>query len=47
MKVLFFQNLVRYLEVVVPTLRPILPWLALLDERIGERVYEIAPEVIF
>ena len=43
---LFFQNQYN-LEVVVPTLRPILPWLALLDERIGKRVYEIAPEIFF
>ena len=43
---LFFQN--QYgLEVVVPTLRPILPWLVLFDGRIGERVYETAPEIFF
>ncbi|MDE0514470.1 MAG: hypothetical protein OXI88_22150 [Gammaproteobacteria bacterium] len=33
---LFFRN--RYgLDVVVPTLRPILPWLAILDEKIKDR----------
>ena len=43
---LFFQN--QYgLEVVVPTLRPILPWLVLFDEKIGKRVYETAPEIFF
>ena len=43
---LFFRN--QYgIEVVVPTLRPILPWLALLDEKIGKRVYETAPEIFF
>ena len=34
-------------DVVVPTLRPILPWLVLLDEKIGKRVYETAPEIFF
>lgn len=43
---LFFQN--QYgLEVAVPTLRPILPWLVLFDEKIRIRVYEIAPEIFF
>ena len=41
---LFFRN--QYgIDVVVPTLRPILPWLALLDEKVGERVYKTAPEI--
>lgn len=35
------------LEVIVPTMRPILPWLAIFDERIRERVRRIASEVIF
>lgn len=35
------------IEVVVPTMRPILPWLALLDQRILERVMRLAPEVLF
>lgn len=35
------------LEVIVPTMRSILPWLAILDDRIRERIRRIAPEVIF
>ncbi|TBF24863.1 MULTISPECIES: hypothetical protein [Rhizobium] len=31
--------------IVTPTLRPILPWLALLDDKIRERIKEIAPEI--
>jgi len=43
---LFFRN--QYgLDVVVPTLRPILPWLAILDEKVRERVRRVAPEIIF
>ncbi len=43
---LFFRN--QYgLDIVVPSLRPILPWLAILDDKIGERVRKIAPEIIF
>ena len=43
---LFFRN--QYgLDIIVPTLRPILPWLAILDEKIRERVRKIAPEIIF
>ena len=43
---LFFCN--QYgIEVVVPTLRPILPWLVLFDEKIRSRVYEKAPEIFF
>jgi len=43
---LFFRN--QYgLEIVVPTLRPILPWLAILDEKIRERVRKVAPEIVF
>lgn len=43
---LFFRN--QYgLEIVVPTLRPILPWLAILDEKIRERIRKVAPEIIF
>jgi hypothetical protein len=34
-------------EVVVPTMRPVLPWLAILDERIRERILRVAPEVLF
>jgi len=34
-------------EVIVPTMRPVLPWLAILDERIRGRVLRIAPEVLF
>ena len=43
---LFFRN--QYdTEVVVPTLRPILPWLAHFDEQIRVRAYKIAPEIFF
>jgi len=43
---LFFRR--QYgIEVVVPTMRPILPWLVLLDQRILERVTRLAPEVLF
>jgi hypothetical protein len=43
---LFFRN--QYgLDIVVPTLRSILPWLAILDEKIRERVRKVAPEIIF
>lgn len=43
---LFFRR--QYgIEVVVPTMRPILPWLALLDQRILERIMRLAPEVLF
>lgn len=34
-------------DVIVPTMRPILPWLAIFDEKIRGRVRKIAPEVIF
>jgi hypothetical protein len=43
---LFFKN--QYgLDVIVPTLRPILPWLAILDDKIREKLRKVAPEVIF
>lgn len=43
---LFFRT--QYgLEVIDPTMRPILPWLALLDERVCARVARVAPEVFF
>jgi len=43
---LFFRT--QYgIEVIVPTMRPILPWLAILDERILARVVRLAPEVLF
>lgn len=35
------------IEVIVPSLRPVLTWLAILDEKILEKVCRIAPEVIF
>ncbi|MBB5665029.1 hypothetical protein GGE68_003226 [Rhizobium leguminosarum] len=42
---LFFK--VQYdIEVIVPTMRPILPWLALLDEQILDRVCRLSPEVV-
>lgn len=43
---LFFRR--QYgIEVVIPTMRPILPWLVILDQRILERVTRLAPEVLF
>lgn len=43
---LFFRE--QYgLEVVVPTTRPILPWLCLLDARILARTMRLAPEILF
>lgn len=43
---LFFRT--QYgLQVINPSLRPILPWLAILDDRICSRLEEIAPEVFF
>lgn len=43
---LFFRN--QYgLDIVVPTLRPILPWLVILDNKTMERVLRVAPEIIF
>lgn len=43
---LFFRK--QYgMDIVVPSLRPILPWLVILDEKIRERVLKIAPEIIF
>lgn len=42
---LFFKS--QYgIDVVVPTLRPVLPWLALLDDKIRQRVMRVAPEVL-
>lgn len=41
---LFFRT--QYgLEVINPSMRPVLPWLALLDDRICTRLEEVAPEV--
>jgi hypothetical protein len=34
-------------EVVVPTMRGVLPWLALFDDRILERIRRVAPDVMF
>ena len=43
---LLFKN--QYgIDVVVPTMRTVLPWLTIFDDRIRERVRRIAPEVIF
>ncbi|MFK0689893.1 hypothetical protein ACFX5Q_17030 [Mesorhizobium sp. IMUNJ 23033] len=43
---LFFTN--QYgLGIIVPTLRPILPWLAILDPKIRERLRKVAPEAVF
>ncbi|OQW59488.1 MAG: hypothetical protein A4S14_05915 [Proteobacteria bacterium SG_bin9] len=35
------------MTVLVPTMRPILPWLAISDDKIREQISKIAPEVIF
>jgi hypothetical protein len=43
---LFFRE--QYdLGVVVPSLRPLLPWLAMVDNRILSRVRRVAPEIVF
>lgn len=43
---LFFRK--QYgIEVVVPTMRPILPWLAVLDRRTLDKVVDLAPEILF
>ena len=43
---LFFRK--QYgIEVIVPTMRPVLPWLAVLDHRILNKVVALAPEVLF
>lgn len=43
---LFFRT--QYgLEVIVPTMRPVLPWLAIMDERILQRVRRLEPEIVF
>lgn len=43
---LLFRN--QYgLDVVVPALRSVLPWLILFDEKVRERVRKIAPEITF
>jgi hypothetical protein len=43
---LFFRE--QYgIEVVVPSLRPLLPWLAMVDNRILARVRRVAPEIVF
>lgn len=34
-------------EVIEPTMRPVLPWLALLDERTRDRAIRVAPEMFF
>jgi hypothetical protein len=43
---LFFREQYR-LEVVVPSLRPLLPWLAMADNRILAKVRRVAPEIVF
>lgn len=43
---LFFRT--QYgIQVVVPSLRPILPWLAIFDARTLERIRRLAPEIMF
>jgi len=43
---LFFRQ--QYgLEVVVPSLRPLLPWLSMADHRILAKVHRVAPEIVF
>jgi hypothetical protein len=43
---LFFRE--QYgLEVVVPSMRPLLPWMAMRDSRILEKVRRVAPEIVF
>lgn len=43
---LFFNN--KYgVDIVAPTLKPVLPWLVLLDDKIRDRLLKFAPEIIF
>ena len=35
------------LKIIPPVLRPILPWLIIQDKKIADRVFEIAPELVF
>lgn len=43
---LFFRK--QYgIDVVVPSMRPVLPWLAIFDHQILDRILRIAPEVLF
>jgi hypothetical protein len=43
---LFFRD--QYgVEVVVPSLRPLLPWMVMADSRILEKVRRLAPEIVF
>ncbi|MCL1064274.1 hypothetical protein MK852_19335 [Shewanella benthica] len=35
------------INVVVPSIRPILPWLAILDEKLCEKISNVAPEIFF
>lgn len=43
---LFFRE--QYgLEVVTPSLRPLLPWIAMADNRVLARVRRVAPEIVF
>lgn len=43
---LFFRN--QYgLDVIVPTLRPVLPWMAILDGKVRERLRKVEPGVFF
>ena len=43
---LFFKK--QYgLEVVVPVMRPILSWLAIFDQKICNRISQVAPEIFF
>lgn len=45
-EMLFFKE--QYdMEVITPSLRPVLVWLVLLDERMRERALRLAPELIF
>ncbi|MFN7306424.1 MAG: hypothetical protein ACK5TQ_07560 [Acetobacteraceae bacterium] len=43
---LFFRRQYE-LDIITPTLRPVLPWLALLDDRVRDRLLLVAPEVLF
>ena len=46
MKIYFFRN--QYgLDIIVPKLRQILPWLSILDDKIREKVQKVAPEILF
>lgn len=43
---LFFRRQYE-MDVIAPAMRPVLPWLALRDDRVRERLLRVSPEVLF